>query len=272
MLKSVTRFVQYDPKLPISPASNSSNRQSDVTIPPSGVRGIPEIALAAYRNAELHLAESQPGCGLSWNLLAGIGRIESNHANGGNTDTSGTTLAPILGPSLDGTLAGNEVVPDSTGGYVRAVGPMQFLPRTWNIYASDANADGAKDPNNVFDAALSAGEYLCAGGRDLRDPTQETRAILRYNNSMAYVSDVIRWSTAYKSGGTTPSLDVTQSIPAVEPPIEEADPRSTRTAEPPPTPPTSAPALVEPMILIPGLPPIPCGILCPPPPISPTAP
>ncbi|MGV9752027.1 lytic transglycosylase, partial [Nocardia farcinica] len=43
-----------------------------IALPRSGgVLGIPEIVLAAYRNAELALASSMPGCGLSWHLLAG---------------------------------------------------------------------------------------------------------------------------------------------------------------------------------------------------------
>ena len=32
------------------------------------------------------MAAAYPGCGVSWNLLAGIGRIESMHANNGATD------------------------------------------------------------------------------------------------------------------------------------------------------------------------------------------
>ncbi|MFC8048130.1 lytic transglycosylase, partial [Nocardia sp. NPDC057353] len=75
----------------------------------SGLLGIPEVVLAAYRNAELALASAQPGCGVPWNLLAGIGRIESGHAGGGRTDAAGTTVTPIFGPALDGTLPGNEV-------------------------------------------------------------------------------------------------------------------------------------------------------------------
>lgn len=51
-----------------------------------GALGIPAMALSAYRNAELKMAAAAPGCGVSWNLLAGIGRIESMHANGGATD------------------------------------------------------------------------------------------------------------------------------------------------------------------------------------------
>ncbi|MGH3891304.1 MAG: lytic transglycosylase domain-containing protein [Rhodococcus qingshengii] len=169
--------------------------------------GIPEIVLNAYRSAELVMMTEAPGCGIPWHLLAGIGRIESGHANGGKTTSVGTTVTPILGPVLDGRLAGNEVIRDTDKGAIdgdpthdRAVGPMQFIPATWAGYASDGNGDGIKDPNNVFDAALSAAKYLCSGGLNLRDVAQETKAVLRYNNSAAYAANVIMWSTAYKNG------------------------------------------------------------------------
>lgn len=57
---------------------------------------IPAMALSAYRNAERMMASAYPGCGVSWNLLAGICRIESLHANGGATDARGTPIQPIL--------------------------------------------------------------------------------------------------------------------------------------------------------------------------------
>lgn len=95
---------------------------------PGGL-GIPVVALSAYRNAEQMMAASYPGCGVSWNLLPGIGRIESMLANGGATDARGTAIRPIYGPALDGTLPGNEVVVESSVGtrvsYARAMGPMQ---------------------------------------------------------------------------------------------------------------------------------------------------
>lgn len=148
-----------------------------------------------------------PGCGIPWHLLAGIGRIESGHANGGRTTSVGTTVTPILGPVLDGRLAGNAIITDTDGGAIdgdlkhdRAVGPMQFIPATWVAYASDGNGDGVTDPNNVFDASLSAAKYLCSGGLDLRELDQETKAVLRYNNSAAYAANVIMWSNGYKSG------------------------------------------------------------------------
>ncbi len=169
-----------------------------------GALGIPTMALTAYRNAERMMATSDPGCGISWNLLAGIGRIESGHANGGATDARGTAVRPIYGPSLDGTLPGNEVVvQSSTAGrvsYARAMGPMQFLPGTWARYASDGDGDGTADPQNIFDATLAAARYLCSGGLNLRDQSQVLSSILRYNNSMPYAQNVLGWAAAYATG------------------------------------------------------------------------
>jgi membrane-bound lytic murein transglycosylase B len=169
-----------------------------------GALGIPMIALTAYRNAEQRMAVESPGCGLSWNLLAGIGRIESGHAGGGAVDARGTAVVPIYGPALDGTLPGNEVILQSSVGnrvtYARAMGPMQFLPGTWARYASDGKGDGTADPQNLFDATLAAARYLCAGGLNLRDPAQVMAAILRYNNSMPYAQNVLGWAAAYATG------------------------------------------------------------------------
>jgi len=178
--------------------------------PPTGVvntpgaLGIPGMALNAYRNAERMMAAADPGCGISWNLLAGIGRIESGHANGGATDARGTAIRPIYGPTLDGTLPGNEVVVQSTSagrvGYARAMGPMQFLPGTWAHYASDGDGDGVADPQNLYDATLAAARYLCTGGLNLRDQSQVLSSILRYNNSMPYAQNVLGWAAAYATG------------------------------------------------------------------------
>ncbi|MCV7246436.1 lytic murein transglycosylase [Mycobacterium mantenii] len=169
-----------------------------------GALGIPSIALAAYRNAEQKMAVAAPGCGVSWNLLAGIGRIESGHAGGGAVDARGTAITPIYGPSLDGTLPGNETIIQSSAGnrvtYARAMGPMQFLPGTWARYASDGKGDGVADPQNIFDATLAAARYLCSGGLNLREQSQVLTAILRYNNSMPYAQNVLGWAAAYATG------------------------------------------------------------------------
>ncbi|OZF49589.1 murein transglycosylase [Rhodococcus sp. 14-2470-1b] len=187
------------PEIPPTPELPTSLAASPIAIP--------TVNVSAYKNAERILAETQPGCGISWTIIAGIGRVESTHANNGKADDLGQLLEPILGPRLDGSLAGNNVIADTDGGaldgdpnFDRAVGPMQFLPETWNRYKADGNGDGISDPQNLYDAALATGDYLCDGGLNLRDLGQTTKAILRYNNSMAYVANVLAWSTGYATG------------------------------------------------------------------------
>src|SRR5246127_2600444 len=201
-----------------------------------GKLGVPTIALSAYRNAEQIMTASEPACGINWNLLAGIGRIESMHANGGVTDPRGTAIHPIYGPALNGTLPGNEVIAQSNVSgrvtYARALGPMQFLPDTWARYASDGDGDGVADPQNLYDATLAAARYLCSGGLNLRDPTHVMTAILRYNNSMSYAQNVLGWAAAYATG----------VIPVDLPPITG------------PAPPLADPHLENPEGLGPGLP------------------
>ncbi len=188
-----------------------------VVTSPGSLR-IPTVALNAYRNAERMMAASAPGCGMSWNLLAGIGRIESMHANGGATDVSGTAVRPILGPVLDGTLPGNEIIVQSRNNdrvtYARAMGPMQFLPGTWSRYASDGNGDGKTEVQNLYDATLAAARYLCSGGLSMRDQNQVMTAILRYNNSVAYARNVLGWAAAYATGVVPVDLPpITGSVP-----------------------------------------------------------
>lgn len=185
-----------------------------------GALGIPGTSLKAYRNAEKMMAAAYPNCGISWNLLAGIGRIESGHANGGATDARGTAVRPIYGPALDGTLPGNEIIVQSAQAgritYVRAMGPMQFLPGTWARYASDGDGDGKADVQNVFDSALAAARYLCSGGLNLREQAQVMTAILRYNNSVAYARNVLGWAAAYATGVVPVDLPpITGSIPPI---------------------------------------------------------
>jgi Big-like domain-containing protein len=164
-----------------------------------GPLGIPGVMLDAYQRAERVMAQTQPSCHLSWATLAGIGKIESGHAGGGRVDTAGNTLGPILGSQLDGSLDTVAIgdtdrgTLDSDLGWDRAVGPMQFIPTSWRIY-------GTGNPNNIYDSTIAAARYLCAGGADLSDPAQETKAIYRYNHSVTYVSNVLRWEEGYLTG------------------------------------------------------------------------
>jgi len=216
---SVVAVAKTPTPMKIAAATVSAPPPAVVVSAPGTLR-IPSMALAAYRNAEAKMAATAPGCGVSWNLLAGIGRIESMHANGGATDARGTAVRPIYGPSLDGTLPGNEVIVQSRSServvYARALGPMQFLPGTWSRYAADGDGDGKADVQNVFDASLAAARYLCSGGLNLRNQPDVLAAILRYNNSMAYARNVLGWAAAYATGVVPVDLPpITGEVPAL---------------------------------------------------------
>ncbi|MET8760271.1 lytic transglycosylase domain-containing protein [Lentzea sp. NPDC004782] len=178
-----------------------------------GSYDIPGIVLEAYLRAEDKMAQLVPGCKLDWALLAGIGKIESNHANNGRVNAAGDATPKILGPVLNGS-PGVAAIRDTDGGRLdgdtawdRAVGPMQFIPSTWATFGADGNEDGNVDPNNVYDAALGAGRYLCAAGGDMTKQEDRAKAVFRYNNSTTYVQTVLKWAKEYSENvNALPSL------------------------------------------------------------------
>jgi hypothetical protein len=164
---------------------------------PSGpVAGIPDRVLRAYRAADGWCM------GLRWQLLAGIGSIESGHATSGGATTdpeSGEVVPHIFGIPLDGS-PGIEQLPIGKwlgsfglgGPWQQAVGPMQFLPGTFEAWAVDQDGDGVANPHDIDDAVATAANYLC-GGRD-GTVTDEPAALRRYNNDHGYVTEVIAYA------------------------------------------------------------------------------
>ncbi|MDP9642379.1 membrane-bound lytic murein transglycosylase B [Actinopolyspora lacussalsi] len=166
---------------------------------------IPLAALEAYGYAELALERTRPDCGLSWSVLAGVGAVESGHGRYGGSDLDSTARPepPIRGIPLDGS-EGVRLIRDTDDGeldgdtvYDRAVGPLQFIPSTWRDWGRDGDADGVADPDDLDDAALAAGYYLCDSGSDLRRAEQFRDAVLRYNASGEYVQQVLDHADDY---------------------------------------------------------------------------
>ncbi|MCF8608649.1 lytic murein transglycosylase [Gordonia sp. HY285] len=196
--------VHAQPSTP-KPAPQKPIVDKAPAVPESVTSGaVPKVNFAAYHAAEESMGKTDRRCHIDWKLIAGIGRVESHHANLGDTDKHGRLRTPIYGPTLNGSLAGNRVVNDTDGGrldgdatYDRAVGPMQFLPETWEHYAADGNGDGKSDPQNVYDAALTTAHYLCDDGLNLSKVADQTKAVLRYNNSTEYVNDVLGFARSY---------------------------------------------------------------------------
>lgn len=186
---------------PAAPDTQPSSEWLDQT---SESTGIPRRALEGYASAQLVLAAEQPSCQLSWPTLAGIGYIESHHGTyaGGEIDPDGNTTVDIIGIPLDGTNQ-TRSIPDTDGGrydedteWDRAVGPMQFIPHTWEEWA-EPNSEGEADPHNIDDAALAAGRYLCSEGGDLTVAANWEAAMFEYNESDEYVADVLAYAHAY---------------------------------------------------------------------------
>src|SRR4051794_15641434 len=75
--------------------------------------------------------------GLTWNILAAIGDIESDHGR----DPASRT-------------------PNQAG----AMGPMQFLAGTWAAFGVDGNHDGRRDVYDPADAIPGAAAYLASNG------------------------------------------------------------------------------------------------------------
>ncbi|MBG0566935.1 lytic murein transglycosylase [Actinoplanes aureus] len=166
---------------------------------------IPVVAVQAYGYAELVAAKQTPSCHLSWTTLAAIGKIESGHGSheGAVLGFDGVAQPTIYGLPLDGQ-GGRQLIRDTDRGaldkdvnFDRAVGPMQFIPATWQTSGIDADNDGQKNPNDIDDAALAAATYLCQGGRDLSKPELWWEAVLTYNDVRQYAQDVFNTANDY---------------------------------------------------------------------------
>ncbi|MFF3527698.1 lytic transglycosylase domain-containing protein [Streptomyces rubiginosohelvolus] len=243
----------YYTDLPPLVTPDKPGSSSNLPAAGSAEAGIPASVLAAYKQAERTVATTDPSCRLPWQLLAAIGKVESGQARGGRVDANGTASPRILGPALNGQ--GFALIKDTDGGaydgdavHDRAVGPMQFIPSTWASWGQDANGDGRKDPNNIYDAALAAGRYLCANDRDLALAADLDQAVLSYNRSTEYLRTVRSWYSYYQRGtheipdgtGTLPS---TPSTPTPSPrPGTGSGPSATPSPKPSPDKPGGKPS------------------------------
>lgn len=172
----------------------------------AGSGDIPPVALAAYTNASAAVGTVVAGCLVPPWVLAGVGKVESNNAAGRSIDTGGKVSPPIIGPALDGSLPGTAVIADTDSGALdgdpvwdHAVGPMQILPATWRRWGRDGDGDGVVDPQNLFDAGLTAAVILCQPAANLAQPGPLSAALHAYNNSDAYVASVMSWAATYQA-------------------------------------------------------------------------
>jgi len=187
----------------------------DPSAPPStaAIAEIPPTLLAVYRSAAITCP------GLPWQVLAGIGSVESHHAGGHADPSTGVVAPPIIGPPLDGS-DGRALIQDATqpDGYAHALGPMQFLSTTWARWATvapDRPPTATPDVQNAWDSIYTAARSLCGGHEHLEDVRA---AVLSYNRSDQYLADVTAKAQEYglgTSGQDTGDMPVTGSGDAV---------------------------------------------------------
>jgi hypothetical protein len=133
---------------------------TDVLPGPSTATGVPNFIIRKFRVPPFLLPIYQAAgieYGVRWEVLAAINEIETDYGRNLNVSSAG------------------------------ALGWMQFMPSTWQMYGTDANKDGRKDPYNPVDAIFAAARYLKAAGyeQDVR------RAIFAYNHADWYVDSVL---------------------------------------------------------------------------------
>jgi len=184
---------------------------ADAVVSGASTSGIPSAALSAYQRAAQIINAADKGCHVPWELIAAIGRVESDHGRyGGNVlSAEGVSQPGIYGIALNGKN-GTQAIQDTDGGvldkdtvYDRAVGAMQFIPGTWSVVKVDADGDGKRNPQDIDDSSLATAVYLCSGDDDLGTRKGQEAGVFRYNHSKSYVELVLRIMAAYQSGDYT---------------------------------------------------------------------
>jgi hypothetical protein len=134
---------------------------------------LPPGWLGLYRTGARHCP------GLSWTILAGIGKVESDHGRA----------------RLPGVRAG--------WNHAGAAGPMQFgigkgrAGNAWARFGRDFDHDGHRSVYDPGDAIPAAARYLCNAGA----PHQLNAALYAYNPSSSYVAKVKAIARRYRGGG-----------------------------------------------------------------------
>lgn len=125
-----------------------------------------EVAPIPYRRYEELYRESARKYGFApdWHILVAVGKVESDHGQN-------------MGPSTAG-----------------AMGPMQFLPSTWETSGVDGNGDGAANIMDPEDAIPAAAKYLQTGGA----PNDWYAALYSYNHADWYVRKVLAVAEGYR--------------------------------------------------------------------------
>ena len=172
------------------------------------VEPVQELPLSGYRRLYKQAAEDY-GLGPDWYVLMAVGKVESNHGEN-------------MGPSSAG-----------------AMGPMQFVPSTWETAGVDGNGVGVPNIMDPEDAIPAGAKYLADNGA----PEDRYSALFAYNGAGWYVREVLEVAEQYRLLAGDDSVGPYGfEGPALEtPPATSYAPEPAR-ATPPPAEDTAPPA------------------------------
>jgi peptidoglycan hydrolase CwlO-like protein len=142
-----------------------TSRGDELRISRQEIFAEPEEPLSRRAYERLYRVSARKyGFGEDWYVLAAVGKVESNHGENIGSSSSG------------------------------AMGPMQFLPSTWETAGVDGNGDGAANIMDPRDAIPAAAGYLRSGGA----PRDWYRALFTYNHADWYVLKVLGVAEGYR--------------------------------------------------------------------------
>jgi cell wall-associated NlpC family hydrolase len=168
-----------------APQQSCSQPASQLVASKQATDSIPANYLADYQKTGAQY-------GIPWEVLAGIGEVESNHGRanvpGVRSGQNGFGAAGPMQIGIGGAAG------DEWGGL--AIHPAS---QSFGGVATDGNGDGIASVYDPADAIPGAAKYLLAHGA----PGDLPVAIFAYNHLESYVQDVLSWASTYTKGGFT---------------------------------------------------------------------
>ncbi len=173
--------------LPAFSSQNCTQSSSQLTASRQAKDSIPANYLAIYRRSGARF-------GIAWQVLAGIGEVESDH---GRANMPGVRMGQngfgAAGPMQIG-IGG--AAGDQWGGPAVHQASQHF-----GGVATDGDGNGIDSVYAAADAIPGAARYLVGHGA----PGDLSAAIFAYNHLESYVQDVLSWASKYTKGGFTVS-------------------------------------------------------------------
>ena len=185
---------------------------ADSVVSGASSNGIPSPALAAYQRGAQIIDAADTSCNIPWELIAAIGRVESDHGRyGGNT----LTEDGVSKPGIFGIAAERQERHPGHQRHRRRPAGQRHRSTTAPSARCSSSPRPGRSSRSTPTATASATRrtsttrrwpprvYLCSGNDNLSTRKGQEAAVFRYNHSQEYVNLVLRIMEAYSQGDYT---------------------------------------------------------------------